>query len=62
MTNSNLKYEIQKNDAFGRYLVASKNIKSGELILTEKPLYISPNRESTLLCLNCYRDSNRICK
>lgn len=62
MTNINLKYEILRNDELGRYLVAKKNIKQGELILTEKPLFISPNRESDLLCLNCYRDSKQFCK
>lgn len=62
MTDINLKYDICQNPKLGRYLVAKKNIKQGELILTEKPLFISPNRESKLLCLNCYRDSNGFCK
>lgn len=38
-----------------RYLVASKDIKAGELILKEAPIIIGPAITCPPLCLNCYK-------
>nr|XP_023026359.1 protein msta-like [Leptinotarsa decemlineata] len=48
-------YSIQKNEKFGRYMVANKHIKAGELILSESPLLIGPQVDGPLICLNCCR-------
>lgn len=35
-------YSIRENDKFGRYLVASKDLVSGEIIFTDTPFVIGP--------------------
>lgn len=40
---------------FYRYLVASKDIRSGEIILKDRPILIGPKINSELVCVNCYR-------
>lgn len=38
-----------------RYLVATRDIKPGEVILKEKPLVVGPRVDSFPICLACYR-------
>ena len=40
-----------------RYVVATRDIKPGEIILKEKPIIIGPKQKSTLLCLGCHKPS-----
>ncbi|XP_011560447.3 SET domain-containing protein SmydA-8 [Plutella xylostella] len=47
-------YKIQENDKYGRYLVASKDLDSGELIFTDTPFAFGPKPDSPPLCLGCY--------
>lgn len=50
-------YEISHCPKLGRHLVASRNIKKGEVILTDKPLVSGPTKESTILiCPGCYQE------
>ena len=35
---------IQKNEVLGRYLVASRDIKPGEIILKDEPLVLGPRQ------------------
>lgn len=48
-------YSIERNDTLGRYLVATREIKPGEVILKEKPLVLGPRVDSAPICLTCYR-------
>lgn len=38
-----------------RYLVATRDIKPGEVILKERPLVVGPRVDSAPICLACYR-------
>ncbi|KAJ8928049.1 hypothetical protein NQ314_019419 [Rhamnusium bicolor] len=53
MTKGN--YKILKNSTFGRYMVAGKSIKAGELILSEKPTLLGPQLDGPMICFNCCR-------
>ncbi|XP_033608644.1 SET domain-containing protein SmydA-8 isoform X3 [Cryptotermes secundus] len=48
-------YSIERTDTLGRYLVATRDIKPGEVILKEKPLVVGPRVDSFPICLACYR-------
>lgn len=37
-----------------RYLVAAKDLKAGESILTDEPYALGPNSDTSLVCFNCY--------
>lgn len=51
--NNNKKpYEIANSKVMGRYLVSSRNLKAGEVVITEKPIIIGPCGEP--VCLGCY--------
>ncbi|KAI8436527.1 hypothetical protein MSG28_010059, partial [Choristoneura fumiferana] len=47
-------YDVARNDKYGRYLTANKDIESGELIFTDKPFAYGPKPDSPPLCLGCY--------
>ena len=40
----------------GRYIVATRDLKPGELILTESPLVIGPMAVTVPICLGCYKN------
>lgn len=48
-------YTIQHSETFGRYLVASRDIKAGEVILKELPLVLGPRVDSVPICIGCYQ-------
>lgn len=48
-------YAIRHSDIMGRYLVASRNLSPGELIIKELPLVVGPCVDSELVCLGCYQ-------
>ncbi|KAJ0174531.1 hypothetical protein K1T71_009639 [Dendrolimus kikuchii] len=50
----NIRYEVQKSDILGRYLVAAKDLKAGETIFSDEPFVLGPNSDTSLLCFNCY--------
>ena len=39
----------------GRYIIATRDLKPGELILTESPIVIGPQAVSPPVCLACYK-------
>uniref|UniRef100_A0A336KXB9 CSON001018 protein n=1 Tax=Culicoides sonorensis TaxID=179676 RepID=A0A336KXB9_CULSO len=48
-------YEIQLSDQLGRYCVATRNIKKGQIILKEKPTLIGPKTVTPAICLSCHK-------
>ncbi|XP_072944683.1 SET domain-containing protein SmydA-8-like [Epargyreus clarus] len=49
-----LRYQIQKSEKLGRYLVAAKDLKAGERIFVDQAFVIGPSSDTSLLCFNCY--------
>ena len=49
-------YKVEENDIFGRFLVATRNIKCGSIVITEEPIAIGPNRVSLPVCLGCHTE------
>ncbi|XP_060522094.1 SET domain-containing protein SmydA-8-like [Cylas formicarius] len=48
-------YRIEKNGSLGRYMVADRDIKQGELILKEAPVLVGPQPGGALQCFACCR-------
>ncbi|XP_059610034.1 SET domain-containing protein SmydA-8-like [Phlebotomus argentipes] len=48
-------FELKVDEVMGRYLVATRDIKQGEVILKERPMVIGPKINSRVLCLGCHR-------
>lgn len=44
-----------------RYVVATRDLKPGELLLLERPVVVGPYWDSQLCCLGCYNESQRTC-
>ena len=40
----------------GRFIIATRDLKPGELILTESPLVIGPMAVTPPICLGCYKN------
>ncbi|KAL0871372.1 hypothetical protein ABMA27_005106 [Loxostege sticticalis] len=47
-------YDVLQNDKYGRYLVANKDLESGELIFKDAPIAVGPKPDTPPLCLGCY--------
>lgn len=47
-------YEIENSAVIGRYLVASKDLAAGEVVLKVAPIVIGPCTDSDPVCLGCY--------
>lgn len=47
-------YKICQNDRVGRYMVANRELKPGEEIVTEMPFVVGPKAFTYPLCLSCY--------
>ena len=43
------------NPEMGRYIIATRDLKPGELILAEAPLVIAPMAVTPPVCLVCYK-------
>ena len=48
-------YRVEYDCEMGRYLVATRNIKQGEVILHEEALVLGPYTRSKPQCLNCFK-------
>ena len=48
------------NDKIGRFYVATRNIKPGEIILRESPLVISPAQLTGPVCVGCLKVRKKI--
>ncbi|GAB0100694.1 SET domain-containing protein [Sergentomyia squamirostris] len=52
--NINLPYTIAFSATMGRYLVASRDLKPGDVIIQDQTLTIGPATDSGMVCLGCY--------
>jgi len=48
-------YKVELRDQLGRILVATRNIKKGEVICEEVPAIVGPYSRSTPQCLQCFK-------
>ncbi|KAJ8715187.1 hypothetical protein PYW08_005168 [Mythimna loreyi] len=48
------RFEVHTSDKLGRYLVAAKDLKPGETILSDEPFVLGPNTDTSLVCFDCY--------
>ncbi|XP_043202475.1 SET domain-containing protein SmydA-8-like [Amphibalanus amphitrite] len=46
-------YEVRKNDLFGRYVVATRDLSPGDLVLREPAYVFGPKQNSLPCCLGC---------
>lgn len=46
---------IKRNETYGRFLVATRDIPHGTIIFTEEPLAIGPKRSTCPICLGCHK-------
>ncbi|XP_063709401.1 SET domain-containing protein SmydA-8-like isoform X2 [Culicoides brevitarsis] len=51
--NSCHPFKVESSPEFGRYLVASKDIKAGEIVLKESPLVCGPSQITPPVCVGC---------
>lgn len=58
LTASSFPNQIAKNDILGRFMVAKRNIKAGDVIVREPPLVLGPKISSIVMCLGCHRTIN----
>ncbi|XP_015175183.1 PREDICTED: protein msta, isoform B-like [Polistes dominula] len=56
-------YKLAHSEKFGRYLIAGKNLKAGEVILREKPIAVGPGVfDKDYFCFACLKLLNKINK
>ncbi|XP_059088622.1 SET domain-containing protein SmydA-8-like [Tigriopus californicus] len=49
-------YEVLEDKVVGRYMIAARDLKAGDVILREKPCIVGPNLESSdFICVVCHR-------
>ncbi|EFA08507.1 SET domain-containing protein SmydA-8 [Tribolium castaneum] len=48
-------FEVKTSKVMGRYMVSRKNLKPGDVILSEAPLVIGPCTGCKVQCLGCYK-------
>lgn len=54
LNGPNVPYSIAKSDIYGRYLIAKRDLRPGEILITEKPLAVGPCVSADPVCLGCY--------
>ncbi|VVC95652.1 unnamed protein product [Leptidea sinapis] len=67
--NTNTPYEVRSSEKLGRYLVSSRDLDPGDVILTEAPIVFGPKAmsdpEVKMPCVGCYRpiftDAGELC-
>jgi hypothetical protein len=47
-------YSVAKCQELGRYLIATRDLKKGEIIFQEFPLAAAPQKTSSLICPGCF--------
>ncbi|XP_022900337.2 SET domain-containing protein SmydA-8 [Onthophagus taurus] len=52
---NNDRFNIKTSKIMGRYIVASKDLNPGEIILSEAPLVVGPCAGCKVICIACYQ-------
>lgn len=53
-TGNSPPYAVEHSPVMGRYLVATRTIRPGEIIINDFPLVIGPTTEADYTCVGCY--------
>jgi len=48
-------YKVKTSEIYGRYLVASRNLTAGTVVIKEPYLAIGPKQDSLPICLGCHK-------
>ncbi|CAL8113483.1 unnamed protein product [Orchesella dallaii] len=48
-------FAVKRNEIYGRYLVATRDIPQGTVIFTDEPIATGPKRCTYPVCLTCYK-------
>ncbi|XP_064097940.1 uncharacterized protein LOC135209187 [Macrobrachium nipponense] len=48
-------YQVLQSPELGRYMVASRDLKAGDVILKEDPIVVGPKQITEPVCLGCYK-------
>lgn len=51
-------YKVCESNELGRYLVATRDLKPGEMVISETPLVLGPRAVTIPLCLACYKPAD----
>lgn len=51
-------YKVLTNETLGRYMVANKLLKAGELIMKESPALVGPQLNGPARCFKCFKPIN----
>lgn len=51
-------YKVCTSPDLGRYLVATRDLKPGEMVISETPLVLGPQAVTIPLCLACYKPAD----
>ena len=51
---NHIHFQIEKSAELGRYLVAARDLKAGEVLFEEPPLVVGPVVMTPPVCLHCY--------
>ena len=46
---------MKKNDKLGRYMVATRDLKAGEILFQEFPVSAGPKMNCSSMCLGCHK-------
>ena len=49
-------FQIERNDTFGRFLVAQTDLQPGQLIFNELPMIVGPRQLTKPICLGCHKE------
>ena len=51
-------FQVCSSPDLGRYLVATRDLKPGELVISETPLVLGPQAVTIPICLACYKPAD----
>uniref|UniRef100_A0A182R8I9 SET domain-containing protein n=1 Tax=Anopheles funestus TaxID=62324 RepID=A0A182R8I9_ANOFN len=51
---ANASYSVKRTEQVGRYLVASRDLKAGDIIIETSPIIVGPCAETEPVCLGCH--------
>ncbi|XP_050099780.1 SET domain-containing protein SmydA-8-like [Anopheles aquasalis] len=55
-------YRVVENASLGRYVIATRKIRQGEIIFRDVPAVVGPKMASVPVCLGCNRDLMATCR